>query len=151
PNKPSVLKSHRGRTMEIAAPSLVPNLSECALLLDVDGTLLDLAATPREVWVPPLLRHAVTRLAEQSGGAVALVSGRSLADLDLLFAPLELPAVGGHGAELRPSAGAAPEIRRRLPFDPALKRKFAQVAELGPGVLIEDKGYSVALHYRLAP
>jgi trehalose 6-phosphate phosphatase len=137
--------------MEIAAPSLVPNLLECALLLDVDGTLLDLAPTPREVWVPPLLRHAVTRLAERSGGAVAFVSGRSLSDLDLLFAPLELPAVGGHGAELRPFAGAEPEIQRPVPFEAALKRKFARIAEIGPGILIEDKGYSVALHYRKAP
>src|SRR5579863_6348178 len=136
--------------MEIAAPSLVPNLLECALLLDVDGTLLDLAPTPREVWVPPSLRRAVTCLSEASGGTVALVSGRSLADLDLLFAPLELPAVGGHGAELRPSAGAAREIRRQ-PLDAALKRELARIAEIGSGVLIEDKGYSIALHFRLAP
>jgi trehalose 6-phosphate phosphatase len=121
------------------------------LLLDVDGTLLDLAPTPREVWVPPSLRLAVTRLAEVSGGAVALVSGRLLADLDLLFAPLELPAVGGHGAELRLLAGGKPQVRRQIPLDPALKREFARVAEIGPGVLIEDKGYSIALHYRLAP
>ena len=137
--------------MDIAAPSLVPNLLECALLLDVDGTLLDLAPTPREVWVPPSLRHVVTRLAEMSGGAVALVSGRSLADLDLLFAPLELPAVGVHGAELRLFPGAEPQLRRQMPLDAALKRELAQVAEIGPGVLIEDKGYSIALHYRLAP
>jgi trehalose 6-phosphate phosphatase len=136
--------------MDIAAPSLVPNLRECALLLDVDGTLLDLAPTPREVSVPPSLRLAVTRLSQSSGGAVALVSGRSLADLDLLFAPLELPAVGGHGAELRPSAGAKPEIRWE-PLAPALKRELARIAEVGSGVLIEDKGYSIALHYRLAP
>jgi trehalose 6-phosphate phosphatase len=137
--------------MEIAAPSLVPNLPECALLLDVDGTLLDLAPTPREVWVPPSLRLVVTRLSEQTSGAVAFVSGRSVADLDLLFSPLQLPAVGGHGAEFRRVAGAEPEIRRQQPLDAALKRKFAQVAEIGPGVLIEDKGYSIALHYRLAP
>jgi trehalose 6-phosphate phosphatase len=137
--------------MDIAAPSLVPNLRESALLLDVDGTLLDLAPTPREVWVPPSLRHAVARLAEMSGGAVALVSGRLLEDLDLLFAPLELPAVGGHGAELRLLAGAQPRVRRQTPLDAALKRELARIAEIGPGVLIEDKGYSIALHYRLAP
>jgi trehalose 6-phosphate phosphatase len=137
--------------MDIAAPSLVPKLPECALLLDVDGTLLDLAPTPREVWVPHSLRVAVTRLSEQTGGAVAFVSGRSVADLDLLFSPLQLPAVGGHGAEFRHVPGAQPKIRRRLPLDATVKRTFAQVAEIGPGVLIEDKGYSIALHYRLAP
>jgi len=137
--------------MNIVAPSLIPNLLECALLLDVDGTILDLAATPRKVRVPPSLRLAMTRLTELSDGAVALVSGRSLNDLDLLFAPLQLPAVGGHGAEFRPFAGGERDIRRHVPLDPALKRRLALVAEIGPGVLIEDKDYSVALHYRLAP
>ena len=137
--------------MEIAAPALLPNLEECAILLDVDGTILDLASTPREVWVPPSLRHDMSRLSERTGGAVALVSGRSLNDLDLLFSPLQLPAVGGHGAEFRPYVGGEQDLRRSVPLDASLKRKFAAVAELGPGIVIEDKGYSIALHYRLAP
>ncbi len=137
--------------MNIGAPFLIPNLRECAILLDVDGTILDLAATPREVWVPPSLRHDIARLSERTGGAVALVSGRSLDDLDLLFSPLQLPAVGGHGAEFRPRVGGEPELRRTAPLGAALKRKFATVAEIGPGIVIEDKTYSIALHYRLAP
>ncbi len=137
--------------MNIGAPFLIPNLRECAILLDVDGTILDLAATPREVWVPPSLRHDIARLSERTGGAVALVSGRSLNDLDLLFLPLQLPAVGGHGAEFRPRVGGEPEPRRTAPLGAALKRKFAAVAEIGPGIVIEDKTYSIALHYRLAP
>jgi trehalose 6-phosphate phosphatase len=136
--------------MDIAAPSLVADLRECAILLDVDGTILDLAPTPREVWVPPSLRHAMVRLSERTGGALALVSGRSLSDLDLLFAPLQLAAVGGHGAEFRRRAGGAPDLCEAS-LDQALKRKLALVAEIGPGILIEDKGYSLALHYRLAP
>jgi trehalose 6-phosphate phosphatase len=137
--------------MNIAASRLVPDFQACALLLDVDGTILDLAPTPREVWVPPSLRHAMTRLSERTGGALALVSGRPLSDLDLLFAPLQLPAVGGHGAEIRRIAGSSLDIRRTVPLDTALRRKFAAIAESRPGILIEDKGYSVALHYRLAP
>jgi trehalose 6-phosphate phosphatase len=137
--------------MDIVAPSLVPNLQECAILLDVDGTILDLAPTPPEVWVPPSLRHAMTRLLERTGGALALVSGRSLSDLDLLFSPLQLPAIGGHGAEFRPYIGGELDGRRPVPLGAALKRKFAKVAEIGPGILIEDKGYSIGLHYRLAP
>jgi trehalose 6-phosphate phosphatase len=137
--------------MDIAAPSLVPDLNECAILLDVDGTILDLAPTPPEVWVPPSLRQAISRLSERTGGAVALVSGRSLDELDLLFSPLQLPAVGGHGAEFRLQAGGRRSLRRAVPLDPALKRKFAKVTELGPGILLEDKGYSLALHFRLAP
>jgi trehalose 6-phosphate phosphatase len=91
--------------------SLVPHLSETAVLLDIDGTLLDLAPTPREVWVPPGLAKTLHRLHQRTNGALALVSGRSLNDIDLIFAP----------------------------------------DQLSPGILLEDKGYSLALHYRLAP
>ena len=81
--------------------SLVPHLNELAILLDIDGTLLDLMPTPREVWVPPGLTKTLNRLAERTNGAMALVSGRSLNDIDLIFAPDQFPAVGGHGAEMR--------------------------------------------------
>src|SRR6266481_2445362 len=81
--------------------SLMPHLSESAILLDIDGTLLDLAPTPREVWVPPGLAKTLNRLLARTNGALALVSGRSLNDIDLIFAPEQFPAVGGHGAELR--------------------------------------------------
>ena len=76
-------------------------LSETAVLLDIDGTLLDLAPTPREVWVPPGLAKTLHRLHQRTNGALALVSGRSLNDIDLIFAPDQFPAVGGHGAEMR--------------------------------------------------
>ena len=132
-------------------PTDILDLDEVALLLDVDGTLIDFAPTPREVWVPPTLRQALGGLLARTGGALALVSGRSLADLDLLFAPLELPAIGGHGAELRVAPGLRSDPDRTPALDPLVKRKLASVAEIGPGVLLEDKGYSLAVHYRLAP
>src|ERR1700692_2806905 len=81
--------------------SLVSHLSETAVLLDIDGTLLDLAPTPREVWVPPGLSKTLNRLLQRTGGALALVSGRSLNDIGLIFAPEQFPGVGGHGAEMR--------------------------------------------------
>src|ERR1044072_3597573 len=81
--------------------ALVPHLSECALLLDIDGTLLDFAPTPREVWVPPELAITLRELHARTNGALALVSGRSLNDIDLIFAPDTFPAIGGHGAEMR--------------------------------------------------
>src|SRR5215471_13925131 len=81
--------------------SLVPHLSQTAVLLDVDGTLLDLMPTPREVWVPPGLAKTLKRLHDRTGGALAFVSGRSINDLDLIFAPDQFPAVGVHGAEMR--------------------------------------------------
>ena len=131
--------------------SLVLHLSETAILLDVDGTLLDLAPTPREVWVPPGLAKTLNRLLRRTNGALALVSGRSLNDLDLIFAPDLLPAVGGHGAEMRLEPDSECVAAHAPPMDRELKRRLAAIAKLSPGILLEDKGYSLALHYRLAP
>ena len=89
----------------LAASDLLQRLDQCAVLLDIDGTLLDLAPTPREVWVPPGLATTLNRLLDRTAGALALVSGRSLNDIDLIFAPEQFPAVGGHGAEMRISGG----------------------------------------------
>jgi trehalose 6-phosphate phosphatase len=131
--------------------TFVPHLDEYALLLDIDGTLLDLAPTPREVWVPPGLAKTLNRLLEKTSGALALVSGRSLNDIDLIFAPQQFPAVGGHGAEMRISTVSEAVATHAPPMDKELKRRLAAIARLSPGILLEDKGYSLALHYRLAP
>jgi trehalose 6-phosphate phosphatase len=131
--------------------SLVPHLSETAILLDIDGTLLDLAPTPREVWVPPGLASTLSRLLARTSGALALVSGRSLNDIDLIFAPEIFPAVGGHGAEMRLAIDSEAVAAHAPPMDKELKRRLAAIAKLSPGILLEDKGYSLALHYRLAP
>src|SRR5438034_7694103 len=131
--------------------SLVPHLSETAVLLDIDGTLLDFAPTPREVWVPPGLSKTLNRLVERTNGALALVSGRSLNDIDLIFAPDQYPAVGGHGAEMRLDPDGEAVAAHAPPLDKELKRRLAAIAKLSPGILLEDKGYSLALHYRLAP
>src|SRR4051794_10385906 len=131
--------------------SLIPHLSETAVLLDIDGTLLDLMPTPREVWVPPGLIKTLNRLYQRTGGALALVSGRSLNDIDLIFAPDQFPAVGGHGAEMRLDADSESVAAHAPPLDKELKRRLAAIAKLSPGILLEDKGYSLALHYRLAP
>ena len=130
-------------------PSLPP-LDQLALLLDIDGTLLDLAPTPREVWVPPGLADTLSGLMSHAG-ALALVSGRSLNDIDMIFAPAVFPAVGGHGAEMRLSTDSEAVAVHAPPMDKELKRRLAAIAKLAPGILVEDKGYSLALHYRLAP
>lgn len=131
--------------------ALVPHLSEIAILLDIDGTLLDLAPTPREVWVPPGLPKTLNRLLQRTNGALALVSGRSLNDIDLIFAPDHFPAVGGHGAEMRIERDSDLLAAHAPPMDKELKMRLAAIARLSPGILLEDKGYSLALHYRLAP
>ena len=135
--------------MHIDQRSFTPDLGKSAILLDVDGTIVDIAPTPEAIDVPASLRRALARLIERTGGAVALVSGRPLADLDRLFAPLRLAAVGVHGAELRPLGGAAARTARPPRLDDELKRRLTAIA--GAGVRVEDKGYSIALHYRQAP
>ena len=139
------------RTADPAAGDLARRLDQNAILLDIDGTLLDLAPTPREVWVPPGLSKTLGRLLMRTSGALALVSGRSLNDIDLIFAPEQFPAVGGHGAEMRISADSEAVATHAPPMDKELKRRLAAIAKLSPGILLEDKGYSLALHYRLAP
>ncbi len=131
--------------------TIVPGLEDCALLLDIDGTLLELAPTPSDVWVPPGLRETIRGLSKRTSGALALVSGRAIDDIDMIFAPAQFPAVGGHGAEMR-IAGGGPVVPSKIqPIDSDLKRRFAKIADLSPGILLEDKGYSIALHFRLAP
>jgi trehalose 6-phosphate phosphatase len=121
-----------------------------AVLLDVDGTLLDLAETPQSVEVPQQLKRALMALDLQSGGATSFVSGRSMADLDRLFAPLRLAAVAGHGAELRARAEVvAQRYEAAIPLD--LRRRLEEFGATHEGILVEDKGYSLALHYRLVP
>jgi trehalose 6-phosphate phosphatase len=145
------LRQTEWKRPKLAASELVQRLAECAFLLDIDGTLLDLAPTPREVWVPPGLSETLNRLRERTSGALALVSGRSLNDIDLIFAPEVFPAVGGHGAEMRVSIDSEAVATHAPPMDKELKRRLAAIAKLSPGILLEDKGYSLALHYRLAP
>jgi trehalose 6-phosphate phosphatase len=147
-----IVGEEEGAPEAIPVPrSLVPHLSETAILLDIDGTLLELMPTPREVWVPPGLSKTLNRLLVRTNGALALVSGRSLNDIDLIFAPEQFPAVGGHGAEMRIDPDSESVASHAPPMDKELKRRLAAIAKLSPGILLEDKGYSLALHYRLAP
>jgi len=136
--------------MDLVAPPLVSDLGRCAILLDIDGTILDFAPSPLQVRVPEDLKRTLTRLGQLTGGAVALVSGRSIGDIDRIFSPLQLAAIGVHGAQMRLD-GSGPVQTRVAPLSETLKRKLAKVADLAPGILVEDKGYSLALHYRLVP
>jgi trehalose 6-phosphate phosphatase len=119
-----------------------------ALFLDVDGTLLELARRPDAVRVTAPLRELLESLLHDNGGAVALVSGRSLTDLDRLFAPLAFPAAGLHGLERRSAPGI---IHRRDPSS-ALKAVRILLSEhSSSGLLVEDKGGAIALHFRERP
>ncbi len=126
------------------------DLNNVAIVLDVDGTFLDVTPTTYDVYVPSSLRHTLSGVSVPAGGALALVSGRPLRDIDLLFAPLHLPAIGGHGAEIRPSANGYVDARRATSLDHDLKQRLKEIAVRHPGVAVEDKGYSLGLHYHSA-
>lgn len=120
-----------------------------ALFLDIDGTLLDMARTPETVVVPDSLMTALTALHGALEGAFAFVSGRSLAAIDRLFAPLSVPAIGCHGVEVR---GASGEVHTLTgPISARARELLRSLVDAHPGTLVEDKVYTLALHYRLAP
>ena len=133
---------------EAAAVHAVPMPAGAwCLFLDVDGTLLDLAMSPGAVVVDASLLALLERLRRAAGGALALVSGRTIVDLDRLFTPLRLPAAGIHGFERRDACGVstvAEVVREQL--DP-LRTRLAQIAASHPGLLLEDKGAALALHF----
>jgi trehalose 6-phosphate phosphatase len=125
--------------------------ADIALFLDVDGTLLEIASEPDAVQVPPRLRRMLQQLQSATGGALALISGRSLDRLDRLFAPLCLSAAGLHGLERR---NLGLRVERATPDPAALeraRRRLAGFVAAHEGVLLEDKGLTLALHYRKAP
>jgi trehalose 6-phosphate phosphatase len=148
---PTFCRIYAEIAMTVARLPPIPSLGNLALLLDIDGTILDIAPTPQKVVVPETLRSTLRRLSALTNGALAFVSGRSLGDLDRLFAPLRLPAIAGHGAEIRLVPGRERNVGRTPTLEPPLKTKFDAIAELGPGIVVEDKDYAIALHYRLAP
>ncbi|MFC7519275.1 trehalose-phosphatase [Xanthomonas populi] len=124
----------------------------CALFLDVDGTLIDFADSPEAVRLLPEVREAIGRLSDRLDGAVALVSGRPLSQLDALFAPLLLPAAGLHGHELRSDIAARAAMPQYTSqWLHGLHKRAAALTHQHPGVLVEDKGVSVALHWRAQP
>ncbi len=123
-----------------------------ALFLDVDGTLLDLAVRPDAVSVPEGLVGTLARAASKLKGALALVSGRTIDEIDRLFAPLRLRASGVHGAQIRVEPDEPIRITPAASELPASFRTALSLALRGfPGILIEDKGFSVAIHYRVNP
>lgn len=124
---------------------------EWAYFVDLDGTLLDLADAPGGVRLDGSLRGLMARLHRVAGGALALISGRSLADIDALLGGLVLPAAGQHGTERRDATGRV--ARHRPPADrlEEARAQLAAAAARKPGLLLEHKGLSLALHYRRAP
>lgn len=127
-----------------------PGGDHVCLFLDVDGTLIDIAARPENVTVPEPLLASLAAASERLEGAIALISGRTIDNLDDLFAPLRLRASGVHGAEIRfdPAGPVLVETADRLSF--TVVDAVHRAASDFPGAIVEDKGFSIAVHYRLA-
>lgn len=123
---------------------------QIALFLDVDGTLLDIAESPDAVAVPHGLLDALIHLHRGLDGALALISGRPVGELDRLFQPLRLAASGGHGAHWRES-GDRPLRHTTKDLPACVRVRLNALANRHIGVHAEDKGSSYALHYRSAP
>jgi len=121
-----------------------------ALFLDLDGTLLEIAETPAEVRISARLQAALPRLRDELDGALAIVSGRSLAVIDQLLAPLRLPVAGVHGAERRDAAGTVHTATATSGLARA-RRSLATFVARHPRLLLEDKDTALALHFRRAP
>ncbi|MBB1249376.1 trehalose-phosphatase [Rhizobium sp. G21] len=139
-----------GRAVEDVFSDIDSNPLGYALFLDIDGTLIDLAATPDAIQIPPDLPGILDRLSQRLGGAMALVTGRALPYADRLFDPRRFPIAGLHGVERRCADGRITRSAPTPAFDDA-KRELARAAKAWPGVLFEDKSAAVAIHYRQAP
>lgn len=135
--------------MSVSDFTLPDDWRDCALFLDFDGTLVDLAASPDAVMVAPGLAQLLAAVAAQLDGRLAIVSGRPVAQIDTMLAPLTLAAAGVHGAERRDANGDwhyanTPSLdQARLHLRP--------LVEAHSGLLLEEKRGAMALHYRLAP
>ncbi|MCE1237289.1 MAG: trehalose-phosphatase [Hyphomicrobiales bacterium] len=121
-----------------------------AFFIDFDGTLVEIASAPDAIVTPPGLAELLADLTRRTGGAVAVLSGRSLATIDRMLTPTVLAGCGQHGLELRLPGGAS--VAREVAEMEPIRRRLAAVSVDWPeGVTIEDKGLSIAVHYRAAP
>ncbi len=122
-----------------------------ALFLDLDGTLLEIAATPELVIVPPALPAVLSHLHHQLDGAVAIVSGRPIGQIDRLLTPFLASAAGEHGVSIRYSDGTLEELPVGIAVPDDWREALNGAVERWPGVRVETKPHGVAVHYRLAP
>ena len=133
-------------------PAGLPRLpARAALLLDLDGTLLDIAPTPDSVVVPDGLRASLAALRRLLGDALAVVTGRPVEQVDALLGPLPYAVAGEHGGAIRHAPGEAVERAELAELPPGWLEAAAALAAGRPGVLLERKRRSFVLHYRLAP
>ncbi|MGD9738840.1 MAG: trehalose-phosphatase [Bauldia sp.] len=146
----SVIDLHQAVAADGEHLRLPSSAAGYAFFFDLDGTLIDIAPTPGSVIVPESLASDLMALERSAGGALAVVSGRSIATIDQLLVPARFAAAGLHGGELRLPGGSVtaepppPALRALLPDLEALVSRW-------PGAMLEDKGAAIAVHYRNNP
>lgn len=134
----------------MSAPPELSFADDVAVFLDFDGTLVPIVDRPSLTEVPDDLRTSLQAVHAALGGALAVITGRSLADLDALLAPLRMPAAGIHGLEYRDNLGVI-HATATTPLPDWARARITDLASTDPGLLLEDKHHSLALHYRQAP
>jgi trehalose 6-phosphate phosphatase len=121
-----------------------------AIFLDFDGTLVNIVDRPDLVRIPAGLIQALQDAHDRLSGALALITGRSIADLDRLIAPAQLPMAGVHGLEYRDKSGMM-HASSHVAIPDQVRSRLVALEASDPGLILEDKGASLAMHYRQAP
>lgn len=147
----AIVRGKRRTVWEAGAAQVPPFAPDWCFFLDIDGTLLDFTATPAATRADGGLRRLLQRLAAACGGAVALISGRHVADIDRVFAPLQVPVAGQHGLERRDASGRMHYHELPVAGLRDAARVLRQVTARYAGLMLEDKGSTLALHFRRAP
>lgn len=139
------------RPPRFVRPPPPPLGRDCALFLDIDGTLAEFADTPDAVRIDADILGALSMLLRDLGGALALITGRAITSADKLFPGLTLPMAGQHGCERRDAEGAIHLHATVKATQARLRKLLAGLARRHPDLLLEDKGAALALHYRSTP
>jgi trehalose 6-phosphate phosphatase len=149
PTRRAIARETAESRLEICTGLLRSSPDNCALFLDIDGTLLDLAETPSRIVIPDGLVRLVTKLRARLGGALAINSGRRIVETDGILSPLSVVASGVHGAELRRvPEGPIEQLQPELSVE--FVKSLENLLRMIPGALVEPKGSGMAVHYRLA-
>ncbi len=151
---PSTTAASDAPSTTTPADTCVVDVATVAFFFDLDGTLAPLAATPDAARLPRDTARVLAGLFERTHGAVAVVSGRTIDDIDGLLAPLRVPAAGLHGAEIRHADGNLARAESHAADTECIAAMAAPLQALvaqHPGLLLENKGCALALHYRGAP